>query len=94
MSNGIGTVERAPALVSDHVPAAWSLSGAICGDCGGTGGILDPDGSLTGEVGRPTACGCMGFMPVTAEVSPGCEDHRARIDLGSTVASGPWGVER
>lgn len=32
-----------------------------CGDCFGTGGVLDVDGSLTGVVGQPVACGCMAF---------------------------------
>jgi hypothetical protein len=33
---------------------------APCGDCGGTGGMLD-DGSMTGRAGAPIACPCTGF---------------------------------
>jgi hypothetical protein len=71
----------------------------VCEDCGGSGGILDADGSLTGEVGRPAACVCTGFMPLTAEVALGFEAaldeaHRSRVvrQLGPVSGAG-WAAQ-
>jgi hypothetical protein len=52
-----------------------------CPDCFGTGGVLDEDGSLTGVVGQPVACGCMSFLGCQVLAHPaGCGCRRLEIE--------------
>lgn len=69
-----------------------------CPDCFGTGGVLDEDGSLTGVVGQPVACGCMSFTGCQVMTHPaGCDCHEHDLDewqTGPVVRRGPshwWG---
>lgn len=45
-------------------PTGFEAPAGKCPDCFGTGAVLDEDGSLTGLVGHPVACGCMGSSRV------------------------------
>lgn len=56
-----------------------------CPDCFGTGGVLDEDGSLTGVVGQPVACGCMSFAGCQVLAHPvGCDCRRLEIEAWRT----------
>jgi hypothetical protein len=66
-------IELAAAVV-DRLPGK-------CPDCFGTGGVLDEDGSSTGIVGHPVACGCMSYLGCKVLAHPaGCDCYEREIE--------------
>lgn len=60
----------------------------VCGDCAGTGGVLD-DGSMTGRAGAPIACpGCTEFWSVV----PFGADFRAKRPPEPCPGPSGWSV--
>jgi hypothetical protein len=58
-------------------PALWLVDGQsdvrLCGDCHGSGIVVDDDGSLTGQVGTLVDCGCTGMPALGPGVVEVCE---------------------